>query len=206
MQRLKTIVPWETFRPILARIHEKPRKSQAGRQPIDEVLLFKMLVLQKLYTVSDEELEYQVNDRLAQDESQIGRNTKTTRVISVKGVNPIAKVDWPQEAFWRCGVVEPLSGWHRSQTYAHLNQVNFQQFLDHLSETLGDTVAVMHLDRALAHWAKAIQWPENLVPWFQPPHCPRTQPECRRSLPKGTLLATSQSAVEWGKISPPSTP
>jgi IS5 family transposase len=29
------------------------------------VLLFKMLVLQKLYNISDEDLEYQVNDRLS---------------------------------------------------------------------------------------------------------------------------------------------
>jgi len=65
LNRLNTLVPWETFRPILARIHEKPRKSNAGRKPIDGVLLFKMLVLQKLYNISDEDLEYQVNDRLS---------------------------------------------------------------------------------------------------------------------------------------------
>jgi len=63
LKRLNTLVPWKTFRPILARIHEKTRKSNAGRQLIDVVLLFKMLVLQKLYNISDEELEYQVNDR-----------------------------------------------------------------------------------------------------------------------------------------------
>jgi IS5 family transposase len=44
---------------------EKPRKSQAGRNPTDVLLLFKMLVLQKLYNISDDELEYQVNDRLS---------------------------------------------------------------------------------------------------------------------------------------------
>jgi IS5 family transposase len=65
LNRLSTLVPWETFRPILARIHQKPRKSNAGRKPTDVVLLFKMLVLQKLYNISDEELEYQVNDRLS---------------------------------------------------------------------------------------------------------------------------------------------
>lgn len=47
------------------RIHEKPRKSNAGRKATDVLLLFKMLVLQKLYNISDEELEYQVNDRLS---------------------------------------------------------------------------------------------------------------------------------------------
>jgi IS5 family transposase len=39
----------ESFRLLLMRIHEKPRKSQAGRNPTDVLLLFKMLMLQKLY-------------------------------------------------------------------------------------------------------------------------------------------------------------
>jgi IS5 family transposase len=65
LNRLNQIVPWETFRPTLKQIREKPRKSKAGRKPLDEVLLFKMLVLQKLYNISDEDLEYQVNDRLS---------------------------------------------------------------------------------------------------------------------------------------------
>jgi IS5 family transposase len=65
LNQLNELVPWETFRPILKQIHAKPRKSEAGRKPIDVLLLFKMLVLQKLYSISDEELEYQVNDRLS---------------------------------------------------------------------------------------------------------------------------------------------
>lgn len=65
LNQLNHLVPWETFRPILVRIHEKPRKSNAGRKPTDVLLLFKMLVLQKLYNISDEALEYQVNDRLS---------------------------------------------------------------------------------------------------------------------------------------------
>jgi IS5 family transposase len=63
--RLDRLVPWETFRPTLKQIREKPRKSKAGRKPLDEVLMFKMLVLQKLYNISDEDLEYQVNDRIS---------------------------------------------------------------------------------------------------------------------------------------------
>ncbi|MGD1931854.1 MAG: IS5 family transposase [Leptolyngbyaceae cyanobacterium] len=65
LSRLNRLVPWETFRPVLEEIRVKPRKSQAGRKPLDVLLLFKMLVLQKLYTISDEDLEYQVNDRLS---------------------------------------------------------------------------------------------------------------------------------------------
>lgn len=63
--RLNEIIDWETFRPLLQQIHDKPRKSQAGRKPIDAIVMFKLLVLQQLYNISDEELEYQVSDRLS---------------------------------------------------------------------------------------------------------------------------------------------
>lgn len=62
---LDEVVPWESFREILEQVHETPRKSNAGRRPIDAVLMFKLLVLQKMYNISDDELEYQVNDRLS---------------------------------------------------------------------------------------------------------------------------------------------
>ena len=63
--RLNQVIPWETFRPLLNQIHEKVRKSQAGLKPTDVVVLLKMLILQQLHNIIDEELEYQVNDRLS---------------------------------------------------------------------------------------------------------------------------------------------
>jgi IS5 family transposase len=63
--RLDEIIPWSEFREILLKIHDKDRKSSAGRKATDPILLFKMLILQQLYNISDEELEYQVNDRLS---------------------------------------------------------------------------------------------------------------------------------------------
>jgi transposase, IS5 family len=46
-------------------VRSKARKSHAGRKPYNVILLFKMLILQQLYNLSDESLEYQVNDRLS---------------------------------------------------------------------------------------------------------------------------------------------
>ena len=65
LMRLDEIIPWSEFRPLLEKIYDKPRKSNAGRKPIDVIIMFKMLVLQQLYNISDEEVEYQVNDRLS---------------------------------------------------------------------------------------------------------------------------------------------
>lgn len=63
--KLNAQIDWEAFRPDLARVHEKERKSNAGAKPIDVVLMFKMLVLQHLYNLADEGIEYQVRDRLS---------------------------------------------------------------------------------------------------------------------------------------------
>ena len=41
------------------------KKSNAGRKPIDVIVMFRMLVLQSLYNLSDGRIEYQVRDRLS---------------------------------------------------------------------------------------------------------------------------------------------
>ncbi|WP_419600153.1 IS5 family transposase [Thiolapillus sp.] len=65
LPRLDSIVDWDEFKPILKMIYQKKRKSNAGRKPWDTVLMFKMLVLQSLYNLSDDQTEYQVRDRLS---------------------------------------------------------------------------------------------------------------------------------------------
>ena len=65
---INAVVPWEEFRQTLERVWRKPeaeRKSRAGRKPMDVVLMFKTLVLSALYNLSDDQIEYQVRDRLS---------------------------------------------------------------------------------------------------------------------------------------------
>jgi len=65
---IDAIVPWEEFRPALEAVWRKPdteRTSRAGRKPLDAVLMFKTLVLGALYNLSDDQIEYQVRDRLS---------------------------------------------------------------------------------------------------------------------------------------------
>ena len=64
LERLNIII-WESFRPTiaLALIHE--RKSNAGRPPYDCIMLFKTIVLQRLYNLSDDQTEFQINDRMS---------------------------------------------------------------------------------------------------------------------------------------------
>src|SRR4051794_14617639 len=65
---LNAVVPWEDFRAQLSAVWRKPeeeRKTAAGRKPWDEIVIFKTLVLQALYNLSDDQVEYQIRDRLS---------------------------------------------------------------------------------------------------------------------------------------------
>jgi len=61
--KLSGVVDWEGFRPVLDAALSKPRKSNAGRKEYDRVLMFKILVLQQMYNLSDDQTEFQVRDR-----------------------------------------------------------------------------------------------------------------------------------------------
>jgi len=61
--KIKAVVDWERFRPILDEALAKPRKSNAGRKEYDRVLMFKIMVLQHLYNLGDDQTEYQIRDR-----------------------------------------------------------------------------------------------------------------------------------------------
>lgn len=58
-------IPWETFRPILNHALRKEEKGPGGRPPYDYILLFKIVLLQKIYSLSDDAVEFQINDRLS---------------------------------------------------------------------------------------------------------------------------------------------
>ncbi|HJX30436.1 MAG TPA: IS5 family transposase [Thermodesulfobacteriota bacterium] len=63
--KLNKVVPWNSFRPALETLRAGEKKSTAGAKPYDVVVMFKILILQSLYNLSDEATEYQVLDRLS---------------------------------------------------------------------------------------------------------------------------------------------
>jgi len=65
LEKFATAIPWERFRSLLSGVHEKARKSNAGRKPLDVMLIFKILILQTLYNLSDQRVEYQIRDRFS---------------------------------------------------------------------------------------------------------------------------------------------
>jgi IS5 family transposase len=63
--RLSKVVDFELFRDVLDKALNRSDRSQGGRPPYDAVLMFKVLVLQALYSLSDDAVEFQVRDRLS---------------------------------------------------------------------------------------------------------------------------------------------
>lgn len=107
---LARVVPWELFRPKLLealtsqdlRTPAAERRSAAGRKPWDEVLIFKALVVQALYNLSDEQTEYQLRDRLSFIRF-LG--------LGLEDAVPDATTLWLyREALARAGAVEALFG------------------------------------------------------------------------------------------------
>src|ERR1700720_3010460 len=68
LEAIDRLVPWERFRADIEAVvltSDETRKSSAGRKPVDAIVMFRMLVLQALNNLSDEQVEYQVRDRLS---------------------------------------------------------------------------------------------------------------------------------------------
>ena len=67
LEKLDRHIDWEVFRPILDKAFQAEQKdpSKGGRPPYDYVMMFKILVLQHLYSIADERTEFAIKDRLS---------------------------------------------------------------------------------------------------------------------------------------------
>ena len=63
--KLNKVIQWESFREALENVRVREKKNNAGAKPYDVLLMFKVLILQSLYNLSDEAIEYQILDRLS---------------------------------------------------------------------------------------------------------------------------------------------
>jgi IS5 family transposase len=64
LAEIDPLIDWEFFRPIIRSMYDN-RTELGGRPNNDEIVMFKMLVLQSWYGLSDPELERQANDRIS---------------------------------------------------------------------------------------------------------------------------------------------
>ena len=98
--RLNKVMDWRQFRTSLETIRDKERKSNAGRKPFDVIVMFKIMILQSLYNLSDDQVEFQIRDRLS---------FMRFLEMSVSDTVPDAKTIWLfREQLTQSGLVKKL--------------------------------------------------------------------------------------------------
>ena len=64
LEKLNLVIDWRLFEGILNGVFAKGNKGTGGRPPYNYLLLFKTLILQRLFNISDDQAEFQINDRM----------------------------------------------------------------------------------------------------------------------------------------------
>jgi hypothetical protein len=66
LEKLHKVLDFEMFRPELElALLNRDKKSNAGCKPYDVVMMFQIILLKRFYNMSDEQADYQINDRLS---------------------------------------------------------------------------------------------------------------------------------------------
>ena len=154
---IDAVVPWEDFRPTLEGAWRKPdgeRKSRAGRKPLDAVLMFKTLVLGALYNLSDDQIEYQVRDRLS---------FMRFLGLGLQDRVPDAKTVWLyREALAKAGMVETLF----DQFDGYLNR---QGYIARGGQILDASIVAVPKQRNTREENKTIKGGETPEDWADKP-------------------------------------
>jgi len=98
--KLNEIVNWDQFRDTLETARDKERKSNAGRKPFNCLVMFKIMILQSLYNLSDDQVEFQIRDRLS---------FMRFLEFSISDIVPDAKTIWLfREQITEAGLIKKL--------------------------------------------------------------------------------------------------
>lgn len=104
LEILNKRIDWESFREELESIRSEPNPDNirnAGRKPFDVVLMFKVLILQRYYSISDDQMEFQLKDRRSFERFVSGGETLYYM--------PDAKTIWLyRERFVKAGIAKKI--------------------------------------------------------------------------------------------------
>jgi IS5 family transposase len=100
LEKLSRVIEWRIFESILNRVFAKEHKGTGGRPPYNYLLLFKILILQRLFNISDDQAEFQINDRMT---------FRRFLGLSLGDLVPDAKTIWLfRDTLVKAGVMEEL--------------------------------------------------------------------------------------------------
>ena len=97
LEKLNKVIDWEIFRDKITKVFYREDKG-VGRPPFDYILMFKILVLQRLFNLSDDQTEYQILDR-----------SSFRRFLGIETKIPDAKTIWHyKDELTKAGIIKEL--------------------------------------------------------------------------------------------------
>jgi transposase len=111
-----------------------------------------------------------------EDESRFGLLTILRRMITAKGVKPVAPFLHRFDNLYLFGAFSPITGDSFLLEMPHCNSQNFQAFIDHMANQSPGEFKILILDNGAFHHAKSLQIPNNMAFIFLPPYSPELNP------------------------------
>jgi IS5 family transposase len=101
LEWLNGVMDWRMFEALINEAKpDKTKTEKGGRPPYSNIMMFKILVLQSLYNVADDQAEYQINDRLT---------WKRFLGLTLSEKSPDAKTIWEfREILTNSGILDEL--------------------------------------------------------------------------------------------------
>ena len=111
-----------------------------------------------------------------QDESRFGLLTILRRMITAKGIKPVAPFLHRFDNLYLFGAFSPITGSSCLLEMPHCNSQMFQLFLNQLSTQNATEFKILVLDNGAFHHAKRLIVPDNIALIFLPPYSPELNP------------------------------
>ena len=111
-----------------------------------------------------------------EDESRFGLLTVLRRMITARGVKPVAPFVHRFDNLYLFGAFSPITGSSCLLEMPHCNSQTFQVFINHMSLQDPGEFKILILDNGAFHHAKSLQIPGNMAFIFLPRYSPELNP------------------------------
>ena len=111
-----------------------------------------------------------------QDESRFGLLTVLRRMITAKGIKPVAPFLHRFDNLYLFGAFSPVTGHHFMLKMPHCNSNTFQMLLDKLAAENPSEFKIIILNNGSFHHAASLQIPKDIALVFLPPYSPELNP------------------------------
>ena len=111
-----------------------------------------------------------------QDESRFGLLTILRRMITAKGIKPVAPFLHRFDNLYLFGAFSPISGDKHLLEMPYCNSHTFQVFIDYISLQNPLEFKILLLDNGSFHHAASLKIPANMAFIFIPPYSPELNP------------------------------